>query len=348
MLPRIFGLLGADLAIDLGTANTLVSVVGQGLVVDEPSVVAVEEGTRRVLSGGAAVGHLARQMEGRTPQSIAVVRPLAAGVIRDFELAEAMLRYFIRKAGRQGLAKPRVLVAVPGCITPVEKRAVYNSTQRAGAREVLVMAEAQAAAIGCGLPVSEPVASMICDIGGGTTDVAVLSLGEIVASQSIRTAGDAMDQAIVDYLRRHYHLRVGSSAAERLRIEIGSAYPLADELSAEVRGVDAISRLPRKATITSEEIREALASPLAHVVEAVKATLDDCRTELVSDLVDNGLVLAGGGALLPGLDRFIGEQTGLPTRLCGEPLAAVARGTYICLEHFDRWRGVMQSSDEDV
>jgi rod shape-determining protein MreB len=287
-------------------------------------------------------------MEGRTPQSIAVVRPLAAGVIRDFELAEAMLRYFIRKAGRHGLARPRVLVAVPGCITPVERRAVYNSTQRAGAREVLVMAEAQAAAIGCGLPVSEPVASMICDIGGGTTDVAVLSLGEIVASQSIRTAGDAMDQAIADYLRRHYHLRVGASAAERVRIEIGSAYPLADELTAEVRGVDAISRLPRKATITSEEIREAMAAPLSQIVEAIKATLDDCRTELVSDLVDNGLVLAGGGALLPGLDRFISEQTGLPTRLCGEPLSAVARGTYICLEHFDRWRGAMQSSDEDV
>jgi rod shape-determining protein MreB len=270
-------------------------------------------------------------------------------VIRDFELCEGMLRYFMRKAARQGFfVKPRVLVAVPGCITPVEKRAVYNSTERAGARQVLVIPEAQAAAIGCGLPIAEPIASMICDIGGGTTDVAVLSLGQIVAQQSIRVAGDAMDQAVVDYLRRHYSLRIGTAAAERLRIAIGSAHPLAEELSDEVRGVDAISRLPRKATITSEEVREALAVPLAQIVEAIKATLDDCNTELVSDLIDNGLVLAGGGALLPGLDRYLNERTGLPTRLCGEPLAAVARGTYICLEHFDRWRSAMQSSDEDV
>jgi rod shape-determining protein MreB and related proteins len=349
MLPRLFGLLGWDLAIDLGTANTLISVVGEGLVLNEPSIVAVEEGTTRILSGGCAVGHLAKQMEGRTPQSISVVRPLSAGVITDFELCEAMLRYFIRKARRQGFrVKPRVLVAVPGCITPVEKRAVYNSTQRAGAGEVLIIAEATAAAIGAGLPITEPMASMICDVGGGTTEVAVLSLGEVVASQSIRVAGDAMDQAIVDYLRRHYSLRVATGAAERLRIEIGSAYPLEDELSDDVRGVDIISGLPRKATLTSEEIREALGTPLLQIVEAIKATLEGCSTDLVSDLVDNGLVLAGGGALLRGLDRFLTEQTGLPSRISADPLTAVARGTYICLEHFDRWRSAMQSSDEDV
>jgi rod shape-determining protein MreB and related proteins len=349
MLQRLFALLGSDLAIDLGTANTLISVAGQGLVVNEPSIVAVEGGTNRILSGGCAVGHLAKQMQGRTPQSIAVVRPMLAGVIRDFELAEAMLRYFMRKAHRQGrLVKPRVLVAVPGCITPVEKRAVYNSTQRAGAREVLVISEAKAAAIGTGLPIAEPVASMICDIGGGTTDVAVLSLGDVVAAGSVRVAGDAFDAAIVDYLRRHYNLRIAAGAAERLRIEIGSAYPLEDELSGEVSGVDAISRLPRKATVTSEEVREALAAPLLAIVEAIKNTLDECTTDLVSDLVDNGLVLAGGGALTRGLDRYLSEQTGLPTRLCAEPLSAVSRGMYICLEHFDRWRSAMQASDDDV
>jgi len=349
MLSRLFGLLGPDLAIDLGTANTLVSVAGEGLVLNEPSIVAVDEGTHRVLSGGCAVGYLAKQMQGRTPQSISVIRPLSAGVIADFELCEAMLRYFIRKATRSGLrAKPRVLIAVPGCITPVEKRAVYNSAQRAGAREVFVMPEAKAAAIGAALPVAEPVASMVCDIGGGTTEVALLSLGDIVAQRSIRTAGDAMDQAIVDYLRRHYSLRIGSGAAERLRIEIGSAAPLDDELCEEVRGVDAISGLPRKATVTSEEVREALQGPLVEIVEAIRATLDDCSTDLASDLVDNGLVLAGGGALLRGVDRFLSQRTGVPARVCGDPLTAVARGSAICLEHFDRWRGALQSSDEDV
>jgi len=349
MLHRLFGMLGADLAIDLGTANTLISVAGEGLVLNEPSIVAVEEGTHRIVSNGCAVGHLAKQMQGRTPHSIAVVRPLSAGVIADFELCEAMLRYFIRKAARKGFrVKPRVLVAVPGCITPVEKRAVFNSTERAGAREVLVISEAKAAAIGAGLPIAEPVASMICDIGGGTTEVAVLSLGDIVAQQSVRVAGDAMDLAVVDYLKRHYSLRVSKASAERLRIEIGSAYPLEEELSDEVPGVDTISSLPRKATLTSEEIREALGTPLLQIVEAIKATLEQCGTELVSDLADHGLVLAGGGALLRGLDRFLTEQTGLPTRVCAEPLTAVARGTNICLEHFDRWRGAMQSNDEDV
>lgn len=349
MLHRIRGLLGSDLAIDLGTANTLISVVGEGLVLNEPSVVAVEEGTSRILAGGRAVGYLARQMQGKTPQSISVVRPLGDGVIQDFQLCEAMLRYFLRKVQGSGWrSRPRVLVAVPGCITPVEKRAVFNSTQRAGAREVLVISEGQAAAIGAGLPVAEPVASMICDIGGGTTEVAVLSLGEIVAQQSIRVGGDAMDRAIVDYLRRHYALRVSPLAAESLRISIGSAAPLANELSEEVRGVDAISRLPRKATITSEEVREALAVPLAQIVDAIKATLDDCSTEMVADLIDGGLVLAGGGSLLAGLEEFLSEQTGLPARLCGDPLTAVARGTSICLENLDRWRGVMQSSDDEV
>ena len=210
------------------------------------------------------------------------------------------------------------------------------------------MSEAKAAAIGVGLPIAEPVASMICDIGGGTTDVAVLSLGEIVASQSIRVAGDAMDRAIVDYLKRHYSLRVGLAAAEALRVEIGSAYPLADEMVDEVRGVDAVSGLPRKAVLTSEEVREALADPLEAILDAIKLTIDGCAPDLAADLVDNGLVLAGGGSLVRGLDRFIGERTGLPTRVASDPISACARGALICLEHLDKWRGTLESSDADV
>ena len=347
MLPRLFRRLGADLAIDLGTANTLIGVAGEGLVVNEPSVVAVDAENGRVLSGGCAVGHLAKLLLGRTGQSISVVRPLRDGVITDFELCEAMLRYFMRKAQRQAsVLRPRVLVAVPGCITPVEKRAVFNSALRAGARQVLLIPESKAAAIGVGLPVSEPVASLICDIGGGTTEVAVLSLGDVVAKQSIRIGGDAMDQAIADYLKRHYSLRVGLASAERLRIDVGSAFPLEEELVEEVRGVDIISGMPRKAVVTSEEVRDALGGPLTQIVEAIKATLEECGPDLAADLVDNGLVLAGGGSLLRKLPVFISEQTGLPTRVYEDPLGAVASGALACLEHLDRWRGSLESSEQ--
>lgn len=349
MLEQLFGYLGSDLAIDLGTTNTLVSVVGEGLVLDEPSVVAVNHRTGRILSGGCAVGHLAKQMLGRTPESIAVVRPLRDGVITDFELCEAMLRYFLRKARRGTLRRrPRVLVAVPGCITPVEKRAVFNSTHRAGARQVFLVAESKAAAIGAGLPIAEPLAGMVCDVGGGTTEVAVFSLGEVVSSRSIRTGGDAMDRAVVDYLHRHYSLRIGIPAAERLRIDVGSAHPLEEELVQEVRGLDVVGGLPRKVTVTSEEVRQALDDPLDAIVEAVKGTLDGCSPELAADLVDGGMVLCGGVALLRGLDRFLAEQTGLPVRVAAEPQRAVATGTLICLEHLDRWRATLASSDDDV
>jgi len=349
MLKQFLGYFSSDLAVDLGTVNTLISVAGEGLVLDEPSVVAVEERTNRILSGGCAVGHLARQMLGRTPDSISVVRPLSDGVITDFELCEAMLRYFLRKAQRPGWRlRPRVLVAVPGCITPVEKRAVLNSTQRAGARQVFLLDESKAAAVGVGLPVAEPLASMVCDVGGGTTEVAVMSLADVVASRSIRTGGDEMDRAVVDYLRRHYSLRIGPPAAERLRIDIGSAYPLEEERVAEVRGLDTVSGLPRKATVTSEEVREALGEPLEAIVEAVKATLDGLSPDLAADLMDNGMVLCGGGALTRGIDRFLAEQTGLPVRVTAEPLEAVAKGALICLEHLDQWRPTLESSDDDV
>ncbi len=349
MLQRLFGYLRSDLAVDLGTVNTLVGVAGEGIVLNEPSVVALHASTGRVLSGGCAVGYLAHQMEGRTPDSIRVVRPLSEGVIADFELCEAMLRYFLRKVEpRSFRLRPRVLVAVPGSITPVEKRAVFTSMHRAGARQVLVMPEAKAAAIGIGLPIVEPVASMVCDIGGGTTEVAVISLADIVASRSIRVAGDRMDEAIVHYLRRHYSLRVGASAAERLRIDIGSAAPLEEEQTAEVRGLDAVSGLPRRATITSEEIREALAEPLEAVFDAIQETLDHVNPDLASDLVDNGMVLCGGGSLLRHLDRFLTERTGLPVRMASDPMLAVAKGTLVAMEQLGQWRTMMESSDDDV
>jgi len=349
MLKRIFDRFRCDLAVDLGTANTLIGVADEGLVLDEPSLVAVQQRTNRVLSGGCAVGHLARQMWGRTPDSISVVRPLSHGAITDFELCEAMLRYFLRKAQRPGLRlRPRVLVTVPGCITPVERRAVFNSFERAGARQVLLIDQAMAAAVGAGLPLAEPVASMVCDVGGGTTEVAVLSLADVVASRSIHTGGDRMDQALTDYLRRRYSLRIGLGAAEQLRIRAGSAYPLEEELTEEIRGVDTTSGLPRRASITSEEIRQALGDCLEEILDAVRATLDECPAELAAELLDRGLVLCGGGALLRGMDRFLAERTGLPVRVAPQPLTTVARGALVCLEHLAQWRPILQSRDDDV
>jgi rod shape-determining protein MreB len=349
MLERLTRCFTSDLAIDLGTVNTLISIAGEGIVLDEPSLVAVQNHTHRILSGGCAVGSLARQMWGRTPDSISVVRPLRHGVIADFELCEAMLRYFFRKVQPSAWhRKPRVVLTVPGCITPVEKRAVFNSALRAGARQVFLIREAMAAAIGAGLPVAEPVASMVCDVGGGTTEIAVFSLADIVAGESIRTGGDRMDQAVIDYLRRNYSLRCSDTVAEQLRIEIGSAGPLEEELVQEVRGVDAVSGLPRKATVTSEEIREALGDSLSEIVDAIKATLDRCSPDLAADLLDAGMAICGGGSMLRGLDRFLAEQTGLPVRITPDPMTAVARGAQICIEHFDQWRAVLESANNDV
>lgn len=349
MLNRLRRWLCPDLAIDLGTANTLVAIQGRGIVLDEPSVVALQKGTRRLLGKGTAVGKLAKQMLGRTPDSITAVRPLQDGVITDFELCEAMLRYFIRKALQKshGL-RPRVVIAVPGSITPVEKRAVFNSAERAGAGEVFLIPESKAAGIGAGLPISEPMASMVCDIGGGTTDVAIFSLADIVSGRSIRIAGDEMDEAIVEYMRQNFSLRIGVQTAEQIKIDIGSAYPLDQELTAEVRGRDTISGVPRKATVTSEEVREALREPLAAILGCIKIVIEQCNPELVADLVDNGIVLTGGGALLRGLDLLMSEQLNVPVRVAEDPLTTVARGTAICLDHLSEWRASLDRGDGEV
>jgi rod shape-determining protein MreB len=349
MLNRLRRWLCPDLAIDLGTANTLVAVTGQGILLNEPSVVALQKGTRRVLGRGTAVGKLAKQMLGRTPDSITAVRPIKDGVITDFELCEAMLRYFIQKASRQTAGmRPRVVIAVPGGITPVEKRAVFNSAERAGAGRVWLLEESKAAGIGAGLPISEPMANMVCDIGGGTTDVAILSLADIVVSRSIRIAGDEMDEAIVEYMKQHFSLRIGEQTAEHLKIEVGSAFPLEQELTAEVSGLDTISGVPRKAVVTSEEIRDALREPVEAILNCVKHVIEHCKPELVADLADTGLVLTGGGALLRGIDQFMNEQLGIPVRVTEEPLTTVARGTAICLEHLSQWRDSLDSGDSDV
>ena len=328
----------SDLAIDLGTTSTQIALSGEGIRLDEPSVVAVPAGSRQVAGKGAAVGKLAHQMLGRTPESITAVRPLRHGVINDFELTEAMLRYFIRKAARRKMGlKPRVVVAVPGGITAVEKRAVFNTVERAGAGQVWLIEESRAAGVGAGLPVSEPLASMVCDIGGGTTEVAVMSLGDVVASRSIRVAGDAIDTAIVQYLRRQYSLRTGEFSAEQLKLHIGSAAPLDHELSHEISGLDTASGVPRKAVVTSEEVREALSGPLECIVDAVRATIENCQPELVADLADTGMVLTGGGALLRGIDRYLNQQLGIPVRIAEFPRTTVTRGAMICLDHLDQW-----------
>ncbi|MGB0740011.1 MAG: rod shape-determining protein [Planctomycetaceae bacterium] len=329
-----------DLAIDLGTSSTRVGLPGEGIRLDEPSVVAVGRGSSRVAGRGLAVGRMAAQMLGRTPEGIRAVRPLKHGVISDFELCEVMLRYFLQKAtgGRRGL-RPRVLIAVPGGISAVERRAVFNSAERAGAGRIWLIDQSRAAGIGAGLPVAEPLASMVCDIGSGSTDISVLSLADVVASESIRTAGDAMDEALSRWLRRRYSLRVGLQTCETLRIGIGSAAPLDDELSQEVSGLDTVSGNPRRALVTSEEVRAALLEPLSEIVDAIRLTIERCQAELISDLADTGIVLTGGGALLRGIDRYLNQQLGIPVRLANAPRHAVTNGAMICLDHLERWQG---------
>lgn len=345
MLSRLFAQLRIDLAADLGTANTRIGLAGEGIVVDEPSIAAVDPLSRQILSGGSAVGQLAQQMLGRAPDSIAVVEPIRAGVVADYEVCEAMLRCFFRKARVRAWARPRVLVAIGGDATPVERRAVLSSAHRAGAREVLLMAKLKAAALGAGLPIAEPVANMVCDIGAGSTEVGVISVADLVACRSIRCAGREMDQAVAGYLRRHFSLRISPQSAERLRLQIGSAGELASERVAEVRGVDHVSGLPREALVASEQVREALEEPLDRILDAIRGTLDRLDPELAADLMGRGMVLCGGGALLPEIDRLISKRTGLPVRIAAEPRTAVARGALICLEHLAQWQSLLEPGD---
>jgi len=320
----IFDLLSNDIGIDLGTATTLVYVKGEGVVLCEPSVVAVERGTSHVL----AVGEEAKRMLGRTPGNIVAIRPMRDGVITDFEITEAMLRHFIRKVRhRRFQIRPRIVIAIPSGITEVERRAVKESAERAGARDVFLIEEPVAAAIGVGLPIQEPIGNMIVDIGGGTTEMAVISLAGIVFSKSIRIGGDEMDEAIIEYLKKTYNLMIGERTAENIKIKIGSAYPLEEEMTLEVKGRDLVAGLPKTVTISSEEIREALQEPLRAILEIAKVSLERTPPELAADLIEHGIVMAGGGSLLKGLDKLISEETGLPVHVADDPLTAVARGT---------------------
>ncbi len=326
----------SDIGIDLGTANCLVFVRDRGIVLDEPSVVAISESNKEVL----AVGSEAKRMLGRTPGNIRAIRPMKDGVIADFDITEQMLRYFIKKAiahvpKRRRLFHPNVLIAVPSGITEVETRAVKDSAQRAGAGDIYLIEEPMSAAIGVGLPIAEPSGSMIVDIGGGTTEVAVISLSGIVESRSIRVAGDEMDGAISQHMKRVYNLMIGERTAEEIKLKIGSAYPTEDEGFMEVKGRDLISGLPKTIKISSGEVRTALQEPITNIVEAVRMTLERCPPELAADLIDRGIMLAGGGALLRGLDRLVAEETGLPVFVSEDPLKAVANGTGVVLQEIE-------------
>ena len=324
MFGKLFGFVSNDIGIDLGTANTLVYVKDHGIVLREPSVVAVKTGTNEVV----AVGDDAKRMLGRTPGGITAIRPLKDGVIADFRVTEAMLRHFIRKVhNRRSMVRPRVVIAVPSGITEVEKRAVKESAEQAGAREVHLMEEPMAAAIGVGLPVQEAAGNMIVDIGGGTTEVAIISLSGSVYARSVRVAGDELDEAIINYMKRAYNLMIGERTAEEIKLRIGSAFPMGKEATMEVKGRDMVAGLPKTITITSQEVREAMLEPLNTIIDAVRTTLERCPPELSADLVDRGIMLAGGGALLRGLDKLLQEETALPVHVAEDPLSAVAEGT---------------------
>ncbi len=331
-------LMGRDMAIDLGTANTLVYVRGRGIVLNEPSVVAVNTKDMRPL----AVGTEAKRMIGRTPSHIQAIRPLKDGVIADFEICEKMLRYFIQKVHPRRFAKPRMVICVPSGITGVEKRAVQEAAEYAGARKpAYIIEEPMAAAIGAGLPVHEPTGNMVVDIGGGTTEVAVISLGGIVTSQSIRIGGDELDEAIIQYIKKEYSLALGERTAEEIKIVLGSACPLEEEIHAEIRGRDLITGLPKTIIVTTDEVREALEEPLSAIVDAVKVTLDKTPPELAADIMEQGIVLTGGGALLTGLDSRLSSETGMPIVVADNPLLSVAIGGGQFLEEFEALKDVL-------
>lgn len=340
---RFWGLLSNDLAIDLGTATTLVYVRGQGIVVNEPSVVAIRkdlQGAKKIL----AVGNEAKKMLGRTPANIVAIRPIKDGVIADFEVTEAMLSYFIKVVHkRKSFVRPRVIVSVPSGITPVEKRAVRESAELAGAREIYLIEEPMAAAIGAGLPVSEPIGNMIVDIGGGTTEVAVISLSGIVYSQSVRVAGDKMDEALVQYVKRKYNMLIGERTAELIKITIGTAYPEKEIKTVDIKGRDLVTGIPKTLEISSEEVMQAISEPVNAIVNAVKIALERTPPELAADIVDRGIVLAGGGALLKNLDKLLREETGLPIIVAESPLTAVVLGAGKALEELDLLREIALS-----
>ncbi len=339
----LYGLFSNDLAIDLGTATTLIYVKGKGIVSCEPSVVAVQRdarGGKKVL----AVGREAKEMLGRTPGNIQAVRPLRDGVIADFEITEAMLRYFIARAhNRRTLVKPRIIICVPFGITEVEKRAVKESAEGAGAREVYLIEEPMAAAIGAGLPITEPSGNMVVDIGGGTTEVAVISLAGIVYSQSVRVGGDKMDESIMAYIKRKYNMAIGEQTAERIKMTIGNAYPLEQQLTMEVKGRDMVAGIPKTVVVNSDEVRDALSEPTNAIVEAVLIALERTPPELAADIVDKGIVLTGGGALLKNLDALLREETGLPVMVCDDPISAVVLGSGKALDHIELLRDVTVS-----
>lgn len=339
MISKLIGAFSSDIGIDLGTANTLVYVREQGIVLREPSVVAVKAGTDLVL----AVGDEAKRMLGRTPGNIVAIRPLREGVIADYVVTEAMLRHFISKIhNRRRWNRPRIVIAVPAGITEVEKRAVNESATAAGAREVHLIEEPMAAAIGVGLPVQEAAANMIVDIGGGTTEIAIISLYGLVYSRSVRVAGDELDEAVTQFMRRAYNLLIGERTAEEIKIRMGSAYPQDNEASVEVKGRDLVAGLPKTIKVTTTEIREALADPLNIIIESIRVTLERCPPELSADLVGRGIMLTGGGALLKGLDKLVSEETGLPVHVADDPLSAVAEGTGKLLDELDFFKKVTQ------
>jgi rod shape-determining protein MreB len=348
LIDRVAGMFSVDMGIDLGTANTLVCVPGRGVILSEPSVVAVRRGSNQVLLNGMAVGDRAKEMLGKTPGNIQAIRPLRDGVIADFEICEAMLRYFIRRVQgtRRMFANPQVVIAIPSGITQVEKQAVIHSAERAGARRVYLIEEPMAAGIGLGMPIQDPTASMVVDIGGGTTEVAVLALAGVVESESIRVAGDEMDEAITEFMKRQYNLLIGPQAAERIKIAIGSAWPLEQELQLTVKGRHAETGLPRPATVNSEEIREALRQPIEEIILAVRRTLEKTEPELAADLVDSGIVLCGGGGLLRGLDKRIQSAVDVPVTVADDPLTAVARGTGIILDNLDLLKQILETAED--
>lgn len=339
-----FDFISSDIGIDLGTANTLVFVRGQGIVLNEPSVVAVERATGKVL----AVGSAAKEMLGRTPGEIAAIRPLKDGVIADFEISEKLLSDFIKRVIRHRyLMKPRILISVPSGITEVEKRAVRDSAENAGAREVYLLQEPMAAAIGVGLPVDQPSGFMIIDIGGGTSEIAVIALNGIVNNTSIRIAGDEMNEAIIMYLKKNYNLLIGELTAEEIKIRIGSAFPMEKEVSMEIKGRDLVAGVPKNLKLSSVQVREALVEPIDRIVEAVRQSLERTPPELASDILDRGIILTGGGALLKGLDKRLRQETNLPVNVAEDPLTCVVRGTGKVLENMQQYSKVLIKSRRD-